>query len=100
LTIPLAVGFKFSLGKNIGLNLEYGIRKTFTDYLDDVGSSSYLNPTLLAAENGPLAAQLSNRSLDGSRFGKRGNATTNDWYTFFGVMLTIRLGQPDVCFHN
>lgn len=100
LTIPLAVGFKFSIGKNIGLNLEYGIRKTFTDYLDDVGSNNYVNPSTLAVENGPLAAQLSNRSLDGSRFGKRGNATTKDWYTFFGVMLTIRLGQPDVCFHH
>lgn len=97
LTIPLGIGCRLTLTKNISLNLEYGIRKTFTDYLDDVGSSRYVNPTLLSEVNGPLAAALSNRSLDGSRFGKRGDATTNDWYSFFGMMLCVRLGQPTKC---
>lgn len=95
--IPLGVGFKFALGKKVALSFEYGIRKTFTDYLDDVGSNSYVDATELAAANGPLAAQLSNRSLDGSRFGKRGNTSTSDWYSFFGTMITFRLGKPNKC---
>ncbi len=99
LAIPLGVGFKCSLGKNASLGLEYGIRFLFTDYLDDVGSYRYVNPAELAAENGPLAAELSNRSLDGSRFGRRGNPATRDWYSFFGATLTFRLGRPSTCWH-
>lgn len=99
-TIPFGVGCKLSISKNISLNFEYGIRKTFTDYIDDVASSKYINPTLLTAANGPLAATLSNRSLDGSRFGKRGDATTKDWYSFFGMSLCVRLGQPPICFNH
>lgn len=97
LCVPLGVGFKVSLGKKVSLGLEYGIRKTFTDYLDDVHSSRYVNPDDLAAINGPLAATLSNRSLDGSRYGKRGNPTTKDWYAFFGGMITFRLGGGPRC---
>ncbi len=97
LCIPLGVGFKVSLGKRVSMSLEYGIRKTFTDYLDDVHSSRYVNPDDLADINGPLAASLSNRSLDGSRFGKRGNPTTKDWYVFFGGMITFRLGGGARC---
>ena len=77
--------------------MEYGIRKTFTDYLDDVGSDSYLDLEALTAENGPLAAQLSNRSLDGSRYGKRGTSSTNDWYAFFGASIAFRLGKAGAC---
>lgn len=97
LSIPLGVGCKLSLGKMASINFEFGIRKTFTDYLDDVGSGSYVDPTELAALNGPLAAEMSNRSLSGSRYGKRGNSNTNDWYVFSGMMLTFRLGQPTKC---
>jgi hypothetical protein len=100
LCIPLGIGAKLSLGKKASVNFEYGIRKTFTDYLDDVGAARYVDPAELAAVSGPLAAQLSNRSLDGNRFGRRGNPTTKDWYTFFGVMFTFRLGKPDTCYNH
>jgi hypothetical protein len=78
LCIPLAVGCKFAIGRKLTLSMEYGIRKTFTDYLDDVHSSRYIDSDQLGAINGPLAATLSNRSLDGSRFGTRGNPSTKD----------------------
>lgn len=93
--IPLGIGAKFSLGKRAGLNLELGIRKTFTDYLDDVHAENYVNSEILAVESGPIAAELSNRS--GDRYGKRGNASTKDWYLFGGVMFTISLGNPANC---
>lgn len=96
--IPLGVGAKLSLSDRVGLNVEIGIRKTFTDYLDDVGASSYVDPEVLATENGPLAAELSNRS--GNRYGRRGNSTTKDWYMFAGAMLTIRLGSPGNCHYQ
>lgn len=100
LVIPLGVGAKVSLGKKASVNFEIGLRKTFTDYIDDVGSGSYVDPVLLAAENGPLAAELSNRSLSDSRYGRRGNASTKDWYVFSGVMLTFRLGKPAKCYSH
>lgn len=95
--IPLGIGCKLSIGKRASINLEYGIRKTFTDYLDDVRSNSFVPVGDLAAANGPLAASLSNRSLDGNRYGKRGNTATKDWYSFFGVMLTFQLGKHQAC---
>lgn len=100
LVVPIGVGVKLSLGEKAGLNFEIGLRKTFTDYIDDIGSESYVDPVALAAENGPLAASMSNRSLDGDRFGRRGDASTNDWYVFSGVMFTFRLGKPEKCFHG
>lgn len=97
LGVPLAVGARISLSPNIGLNLEYGIRFLFTDYLDDVGGYRYADPVLLAASNGPTSAALSNRSLDGDRYGQRGNRATRDWYTFFGIGLMIRMGGKGSC---
>ncbi|MBM3186328.1 MAG: hypothetical protein FJZ67_08500 [Bacteroidetes bacterium] len=97
LCIPIGLGGKVTLGKLATFNVDIAIRKTFTDYLDDVGSDSYLDPVSLASVNGSTAAALSNRSLDGNRFGKRGNSTTKDWYVYFGGMVTIKLGQGKGC---
>lgn len=98
LTIPIGVGVKLSIGEKASLNFEIGLRKTFTDYIDDIGSDSYVDPDLLAAENGPLAAEMSNMSLNNERFGRRGDSSTNDWYVFSGMALTFRLGKPAKCF--
>ncbi|MDG1148497.1 MAG: DUF6089 family protein [Crocinitomicaceae bacterium] len=98
LSIPLGVGAKLSLGDRVGLNVECGIRKTFTDYLDDVGANAYVDPVVLAAENGPLSAELSN--LSGNQYGQRGNTLTKDWYVFTGMMITFRLGKPATCFYQ
>ena len=70
--------------------MEYGIRKTFTDYLDDV-SSTYTGGNLI--DMSPLAIEMSDNSLDGLK-GKnfqRGNTKNNDWYTFTGITLSFKL---------
>ncbi len=97
LAVPLAFGFRVTLTENIGLNAEYGIRFLFTDYLDDVHNYRYADPATILAENGPLAANLSNRSTTGNRFGQRGNPVSRDWYTFAGIGLTFRLGRKGNC---
>ena len=97
LCIPIGIGAKMSLGKRVSLTMEYTIRKTFTDYLDDVGSATYVDPAELAALNGPLAAELSNRSLDQNRFGKRATSASSDWYSFFGIGLSLVLGKEPKC---
>ena len=59
--VPLGLGLKLSLGEKFSLIAEFGIRKTFTDYLDDVGGT-YANPDELYEESA-VAAQLSDRSI-------------------------------------
>jgi hypothetical protein len=101
LVIPLGVGFKVNLGEKAAISFEYGIRKTFTDYLDDVGGGNYVDTELLAQENGDIAALLSDRSTTPNPMvGSRGNGETKDWYSMFGIMLTFSLGNPDKCFYR
>ena len=96
--IPFGVGLKVNTAKVVSINLEWGIRKTFTDYLDDV-SGKYVDPGLLASEKGPIAAALSDKSLTqegGSNAGRqRGNSYTRDWYAFAGVLITFRMKGKD-----
>jgi hypothetical protein len=97
-SIPFGVGIKTNLSKNIGLSIEWGMRKTFTDYLDDV-SKTYYDPIKLGAARGATAAELSDRSIhtdpNYSNVGRqRGNPTTKDWYSFAGIVLTLKLKEP------
>ncbi|MFT7344613.1 MAG: hypothetical protein ACI9XP_001200 [Lentimonas sp.] len=97
-TMPVGLGFRCNISKNVSMHLELGIRKTFTDYLDDVGADQYVNQAELLSASGQTSAALSNRSNDQSRFGKRGDSSTKDWYGFTGIGITFRLGQPKKCF--
>lgn len=98
IVMPLGIGIKFNLANRLAMSFEYGVRKTFTDYLDDV-SGNYVDTDLLTAENGPIAGELSNPSLDGiNRAGfNRGNDSTKDWYMFYGAMITFKPFKRDVC---
>ncbi|WP_315822795.1 hypothetical protein [Paraflavitalea speifideaquila] len=81
------------------LAYEVGLRKTFTDYLDDV-STRYVDPFILAQEKGLKAVEMSYRGgelKDGDPNyppvdALRGNAKTKDWYYFQGLTLTIGIG--------
>ncbi len=44
ISIPLGVGLKYVLYKNWNLNLEFGARKTFTDFLDDLSGTDIVQP--------------------------------------------------------
>jgi hypothetical protein len=98
MAIPIGGGIKVSLGA-VGIGLEVGARRTYTDYLDDV-STVYPDPAKLLATNGPVAVQLSDRSLipvDASVpipyvAGKqRGTPQDNDWYIFAGLTVYVRV---------
>jgi hypothetical protein len=100
LNIPFGLGVRATISKRISFNVEFGVRRTFTDYLDDVKSDNFVDPVLLADANGPIAASLSNKNLDGSIMGYRGDSSTKDWYVFTGLMLMIKLGDPSNCFYH
>ncbi len=94
--IPFGLGLKYTPHQLISIGLEYGIRKTFTDYIDDV-STVYADPVVLAAENGAVAAALADPSLSNTVEGhdytgfKRGNEKTKDWYVFTGLTVSLRI---------
>ncbi|HIP37767.1 MAG TPA: hypothetical protein EYG85_13030 [Crocinitomix sp.] len=93
ISIPLGIGLKFNLKERLAISIEYGIRKTFTDYLDDV-SGKYVNPLALQGIKGPLTAQLADQSLNQQSYFTegldRGNPRTKDWYSMYGLMITFK----------
>ncbi|MDZ4793832.1 MAG: DUF6089 family protein, partial [Bacteroidota bacterium] len=96
--IPFGGGVKFALGDNIRVGIEGGLRKLFTDYLDDV-SKNYIDPADLLAARGSKAVELSFRSneVGGSlvypgKDQQRGSPKSKDYYYFTGIHLTYRLG--------
>jgi len=99
--IPFGVGIKWHLNGNWGFALEWGLRRTFTDYLDDV-STTYANPAVLLAEKGAASAALADRSLKEpgiTNIGRqRGNSKTKDWYSFAGLTITFKIrGKEEEC---
>jgi hypothetical protein len=91
LVIPFGFGFKFSLNRTFSLGVEWGMRLTFTDYLDDV-SGFYVDPSILV---GTYAIMMADRSLNGPQIPgtQRGNSNNRDWYSFAGITLTARIGS-------
>ena len=93
--IPFGIGFKVNIGKYISFGLEWGMRYTFTDYLDDVGNTYYDNQKLRELR-GDVVANLADRSSFVHPHGmERGNTTTKDLYSFFGGTLTFKIGNED-----
>jgi hypothetical protein len=89
--IPFGIGAKMNVSKQVGIGLEWGPRKTFTDYLDDVSGTYPDWETAVAYSSNSL--KLSDRSKNaGNNVNKmRGNPRTKDWYFFFGITLNVKL---------
>ncbi len=66
--IPLGIGYKFRLMRDIVMGFEIRGRYTLTDELD-----------------------YNNEEIEGMNFG---NPNTNDWYFFSGIRLTYWFGRP------
>ena len=79
----------------MSLTAEYGFRKTWTDYLDDV-STTYVGADLLRneVEEGTLAAMLADRSETPNAIGiKRGDDSLDDWYSYFNLNVGFNLNM-------
>lgn len=100
MSIPFGAGFKFALTDKLDLGLEWGLRRTYTDYLDDV-SGVYVDNAQLAFETGPLTAALADPSVlreTGYNTGRaRGDGKTVDWYQYTGLSLSWRLTSFTEC---
>lgn len=97
LNMPFGFGVKAGINRKWGIGFEWGFRRTFYDYLDDV-STTYPDKKILLFERGKDAVALSDRSspavTDPSDFMNnryRGNPSTKDWFSFFGIILTRKI---------
>jgi opacity protein-like surface antigen len=99
--IPFGGGVKFALKDNIRVGIELGLRKLFTDYLDDV-STTYVDQNQLLVNRGAKAVELAFRSgelKNGSTYPpdgtQRGGNKVKDWYYFTGLTASFRIGGSD-----
>lgn len=60
--IPIGAYYKLTINKVWSVGIEFTYRKTFTDYIDDVGSR-YYNPAALGAAYGPVSVQMADPNL-------------------------------------
>jgi opacity protein-like surface antigen len=96
-SIPLGIGIKFAVNRRMSIGWEISMRKTFTDYLDDV-STSYVDENILRANRGETAVDISYRGdelKDGdlaypAAGTQRGGSRFKDWYYFSGITATIK----------
>lgn len=97
--IPFGGGLKFRISDNVVLGYEIGLRKIFTDYLDDV-STTYVDPFALSAAKGNKAVEMAYRGGElkngdpnyPAEGAIRGGSKYKDWYYFQGLTLTIGIG--------
>ena len=94
-SMPFGVGYRWRIAPSMHLTVEYGWRKTWTDYLDDV-STTYVGAELLnSTPGGSTAAMLADRSgevVPGyvNAVGiKRGDDALSDWYSYFSVSMSF-----------
>ncbi len=99
--IPIGFGFRYFFNRHVGIGLEYGLRKTFTDYIDDV-SKTYYDPQVISSVYGPEAAALSDKSIskEGSQSNidqQRGDSRDNDAYMFaiFSIHYKLKTGRTN-----
>src|SRR5882724_1477192 len=99
MAIPFGAGIRWRVSESVVLSYEIGLRKTFTDYLDDV-STTYVDQGVLLAAKGAQATEMAYRGgelkngttypPDGSI---RGGSKFKDWYYISGVTVSINLGS-------
>ncbi len=100
MAIPFGGGVKYAVSDRIRLGAEFGMRKLFTDYLDDV-STNYADATDLLTGNGQMAVNVAYRgdevaggsSIYPAKGSQRGGAKFKDWYYMLGLHLTYRLSS-------
>jgi len=99
IAIPFGLGVKYALNDQWNIGLEVGLRKTFTDYIDDV-SGLYGDNSEIRAGNGALAAALNDRTGELTSepplrvpTSQRGNADKDDTYMISGIFISYNFAD-------
>jgi hypothetical protein len=93
--IPVGFGFKYTISRRWGIGIEYGIRKTFTDYIDDA-SRTYFDKNILLQQVGYESYVLSDRSNGVYPYitapgAQRGDPRYTDTYMFGVVTINYKI---------
>jgi hypothetical protein len=94
-SIPIGIGARYALNEDMRLGIEFGYRKIFTDYLDDV-STNYVSQATLRNARGQTAVDFAWRGdeYNGAPYPPggttRGNPDQKDGYYYFAVTYTVR----------
>ena len=103
INIPMGVGLKYFISDRVNISFEILLRKSFTDYIDDV-STTYIDPDLfnkyLTPQNAAVARQISDKvfaivspGLSRNSPGtQRGNPNQNDSYFTTFLKFGVRIG--------
>lgn len=90
-SMPFGIGLKFSVSKLIGVGAEWGMRKTTTDYLDDVSKTYYLDLVGKNPAQVSPAQYASDPTLGHNSGMQRGNSKNKDWYSFAGINVVVKI---------
>jgi hypothetical protein len=95
--IPFGVGFKANIGRFVCVGAEWGLRYTFSKYLDDVGGQYYnFSNEKIPSSSLEIIEDLSDPSTQKhTYYSQRYSTNKTDWYSFAGVIITIRIGNED-----
>lgn len=104
IVVPFGIGIRYKVSVLWDVAFEIGWRKTFTDYLDDVGGKFtdkanfapltpeyYLSDPSIYADNNPLGTYKSpegHRYTKGFENGEQRGGRGNDWYVVTGFHIT------------
>jgi len=95
--IPFGFGTEINVGNACKIGIDVGVRKTFTDYLDDV-STVYPDIELLndvALESAALSYRTPEYNSDLAETNPignvRGNPNNKDWYAFGGMTFSFNI---------
>jgi hypothetical protein len=99
--LPFGLGVKFNIKNKLTIAMEYGMRLTFNDYLDDVSSDYAINSEIVA-EHGGIAGTASDQSKgdfasSSNDHYQRGIKTDLDWYGYLGVSLIFYIKVKEGC---
>ena len=92
-SVPFGVGVKLSLSKHMAATIEWRMQKTFTDYLDDVGTVYPEQPAKVDIDG--TTYNLSDPTETYLPGQQRGNSAFNDWFGMARVSLTWKFNLPD-----
>ncbi len=102
LVFPLGFGAKYIFNRNWKMEVDFGLRKTMTDYIDDV-SNVYFDKSVLENQFGEVSAYFSDPSLSPvnpqtqlwqTRPGeRRGDPSDKDAYMFGTITLNYIINQ-------
>jgi hypothetical protein len=96
LSIPLGVGLKYAVDRRWLVSIEYGLRTTFTDYIDDVSTTYFPQEILLSdAKRGSVSALAADPTqgtwIGSESYQQRGDPTDDDSYMFLLISANYKL---------